>query len=80
MIGLSLAANKYKLIHLSVQNQTFDFANQDRFPELIIQSTTDNKSLKICPSDKIKILRVTIDKFLNFKPSDVHEPVRFVEG
>jgi hypothetical protein len=67
MIGLSLAADKYELIHLSVQNRIFDF-NQDRFPDLIIQSTTDNTSLKIRPSDKVKILGVTIDKFLNFKP------------
>jgi hypothetical protein len=68
MIGLSLAADKYELIHLSVQNQIFDFTNQNRFPDLIIQSTADNTSLRICPSDKIKILGVTIDKLLNFKP------------
>jgi hypothetical protein len=68
MIGLSLAADEYELIHLSVQNQAFDFTNQDRFPDLIIQSTTNNTSLKIRPSHKIKILGVTIDKFLNFKP------------
>jgi hypothetical protein len=29
IIGLSLAADKYELIHLDVQNQTFDFTNQD---------------------------------------------------
>jgi hypothetical protein len=68
MIGLSLAADKYELIHLSLQNKFFDLTNQDRFPGLIIQSTTDNTSLKIRPSEKIKILGVTIDKFLNFKP------------
>jgi hypothetical protein len=68
MIGLSLAADKYELIHLSVLNKFFDFTNQDHFPDLIIQSTTDSRSLKIRPSDKIKILGVTIDKFLNFKP------------
>jgi hypothetical protein len=68
MIGLSLAADKYELIHLSVLNKFFDFTNQDHFPDLIIQSTTDSRSLKIRPSDKIKILGVTIDKFLDFKP------------
>jgi hypothetical protein len=68
MIGLSVAADKCELIHLSVQNQTFDFTNKGRFPDLIIQSSTDNTSLKICPLNKIKILGVTIDKFLNFKP------------
>jgi hypothetical protein len=68
MIGLLLAVDKYELIHLSVQNQFFNFTNQDRFPDLIIQITTGNTSLKIRPSDKIKILGVTIDKFLNFKP------------
>jgi hypothetical protein len=67
MIELSLAADKYELIHLSVLNKFFDFTNQDHFTDPIIQSTTNNRSLKIRLSDKIKILGVTIDKFLNFK-------------
>jgi hypothetical protein len=56
MIEPSLVANMYKLIHLSVQNEISDFTNQDCIIDLIIQSTTDNTSLKIRPLDKIKIL------------------------